>query len=90
MVILSSCSLLFLLIIIGIVVFVSKKETQQKESKVSVTNNPLYGMDYDDYYVETRMEESNPHYDAYYKDDFATNITADNELYGEEDSHKNE
>ena len=89
-VIMSSCSLLLLIIIIGIVVFVSKKMNQQKESKASVTNNPLYGIDYDDYYGETRMEESNPHYDAYYKDDFATNITDDNEFYGEEDSHKNE
>ena len=90
MVILSSCSLFLLLIIIGIVVFLAKKMTQQKESKASVTNNPLYGIDYDDYYAETRMEESNPHYDAYYKDDYATNITDDNKMYGEEDGHKNE
>ena len=62
-----------------------KRENNQEENKESVTNNPLYGMNYDDYYVETRMEETNPNYDAYYKDDYATNITDDNELYDQEE-----
>ena len=55
----------------------------------SVTNNPLYGLDldYDDYYAETRIEETNPHYDAYYNDDNTTNITDYNEVeYGQEEN----
>ena len=44
------------------------------------------GQDYGYYDGETRMEESNPHYDAYYKNDDVTNITNDNEVYGEDET----
>ena len=36
------------------------------------------------YYMESRIEETNPDYDAYYKED-STNITDDNEIYGNEE-----
>ena len=62
-----------------------EKDKHKKENEETVTNNPLYGMDYDDYYAETRMEETNPHYDAYYNDDYSSNITGVNELYGQVD-----
>ena len=67
--------------------FCLKKIRNQRESEESVyTNNPLYGIDYDNYYAETKMEETNPHYDAYYKDDYyTTNITDNNELYGQDE-----
>ena len=49
----------------------------------------MYGM-YEgqnyDYYTETRLEESNPNYDAYYTNDNITNITNDNEVYGEDET----
>ena len=56
--------------------------------KYESTINPMYGMgqteDYD-YYTETRIEETNPHYDAYYKDYNSTNITDYNDIYGKEE-----
>ena len=58
--------------IVVIVVCVKYKRNQTKKSEEYVTNNPMYGMDYDDYYAETNLEETNPHYDAYYKDDYYT------------------
>ena len=58
------------------------KEIKGRESVI----NPMYGQsqaqDYG-YYMETRIEETNPHYDAYYKEE-TTNITDDNEDYGKE------
>ena len=77
---------LFIFIIIPILAFFVK-EIERKEGweKETVTNNPLYGLDYDEYYAETCLEETNPHYDAYYKDDCATKITENNEFYGQDD-----
>ena len=80
---------LFIFIIIPILAFFVK-EIERKEGweKETVTNNPLYGLDldYDDYYAETRIEETNPHYDTYYNDDNTTNLTDYNEVeYGQEE-----
>ena len=71
-------------------IFCLKKIRNRRESEESVyTNNPLYGIDYDNYYAETKMEETNPHYDAYYRDDYySTNITDNNELYGQDENMK--
>ena len=78
---------------IGIVIAALKtifycKQRKDNESQTKVeseTYNPMYGMDqyqdYGDYYVENRIEETNPDYDAYYKE-YTSNITDGNELYG--------
>ena len=79
---------LFIILAIAIIIKCIKYKRNQKNGEEFVTNNPLYGIDYDDYYAETRMEETNPNYDAYYKDDYTSNITDDNELYGQEIQNK--
>ena len=76
---------LILIIALAMVYLKRKKNQENNKESVTNTNNPLYGMDYDDYYAETRMEETNPNYDAYYKDDYVTNITEDNELYAQDE-----
>ena len=62
------------------------RNSNMDRKEESVTYNPMYGIDqaqdYGDYYMESRLEESNPNYDAYYKDCYTSNITNDNNLYG--------
>ena len=73
-----------MILAIALTIGCRKYKGNQMDGEECVTNNPLYGMDYDNYYAETRLEETNPNYDAYYKDDYTSNITNDNELYGQE------
>ena len=68
-----------IIIIVSIVCY--RKRKYAKDQRQESVNNPMYGMsEYYGYDMESRIEETNPDYDAYYKDD--SNITDDNEMYG--------
>ena len=77
-------TLVVLLSFVSIGCYRRKKNSENHQRQESV-NNPMYGMSEDyGYYMESRIEETNPDYDAYYKED-STNITDDNEIYGNEE-----
>ena len=73
-------TLVVLLSFVSIGCYRRKKNSENHQRQESV-NNPMYGMSEDyGYYMESRIEETNPDYDAY-----STNITDDNEIYGNEE-----
>ena len=73
-------------LILFIVVYLKKWSKSLNKRQDSVIN-PVYGMSHGQdygYYTETGNEETNSHYETYYKDDYNTNITDYNEIYGKE------
>ena len=79
---------LILALFATLIVSCCKRCKKSPEERQDTVINPLYGMsqaqDYG-YYMEDRIEETNPQYDAYYKD-YTSNITNDNENYGNDDN----
>ena len=82
-----SAVIILVAIVVSIVCFRKRKNENVRDQRQESINNPMYGMsEYYGYDKESRIEKTNPDYDAYYKEDYdSTNITDDNEMYGKED-----